>query len=290
MRELPLLQVDAFSDRALCGNPCAVVLDAAGLDDDTMLAIAREMNLSETAFVEPATTPGGEWHLRWFTPAAEVELCGHATLASAHLLWETRRAPGDRPLTFHTRHRGDLICRRLDDGRIAMDFPADTVELDTPPPDRLLETLGLSEDRVEAVAEGRYDWLIELPSPADVMGLRPDFAALRRFDTRGVAVTAWVGDEGTTLTGATSKPHAAGKLKPDIVSRFFAPRLRIEEDPVTGSLHCLLGPYWRAKRGVDRLEAYQASPRGGHLGVVTHGDRVELIGQAVTVLRGELTP
>jgi PhzF family phenazine biosynthesis protein len=285
---LPLYVVDAFSSRPFAGNPAAVCLLPDGaIEEQAMQRIADEMNLSETAFVHPPEAdparPGEEERLlRWFTPAAEVELCGHATLASAHLLWELGLAEPSAPIAFRTRWSGTLTCRRVDGSPserneqgeaasgalIAMDFPADPPVAAEPPPG-LIETLGV---RPVAVARGRYDWIVEVATAEEVHAARPDFAALARFDARGVAVTA---------LAETGAQH-------DIVSRFFAPRLRIAEDAVTGSIHCALGPYYHERLGERPIEALQASRRGGRLRVSVRGDRVELAGRAVTVLRGQL--
>ena len=263
---IPLYQVDAFTRRPFRGNPAAVCLLDQQADDSWMQAVAAEMNLSETAFLRPVAEG---WDLRWFTPAAEVELCGHATLASAHVLWETGQAPRNQSLRFQTRYRGVLTCRRDEAGRIGMDFPADPAAEATPPAG-LSERLGVKAVRT---ARSRYDWIVEVGSAEEVRQAVPDFAALREVDCRGVAITA------------------AGEGDVDVVSRFFAPRLRIEEDPVTGSLHCVLGPYWSERLSKQALYCEQASPRGGELWVTTRGEppeRVELAGEAVTVMRGEL--
>lgn len=280
---LPIYVVDAFTERPFAGNPAAVCLVDGALHEAAMQRVAAEMNLSETAFVRRATPVGGAgpgWLLRWFTPAAEVELCGHATLAAAHLLWELAVADLAAPITFDTRAAGVLTCRLVaedsacPDGevpaagpRIAMDFPADPPVATEPPPG-LVEALGV---RPVAIARARYDWIVEVGSAGEVRTASPDFAALARIDTRGVAVTALDG----------SGPH-------DIVSRFFSPRMGIAEDPVTGSVHCALAPYYRKRLARDVIEAVQASPRGGRLRLRCLGDRVELTGQATTVLRGEL--
>ena len=261
----PLAIVDAFTDRPFAGNPAAVCLIEAEAEAAWMQRVAAEMNLSETAFVRPIDAG---FELRWFTPAAEVELCGHATLASAHLLWEDGRVPRDREIRFETRFRGALVCRReRTGGAILMDFPADPAE-PVAPPAGLVERLGV---RAVAVGRSRYDWIVELENEAEVLEARPDFPALAEFDTRGIAITA-----------------RASRAGFDFVSRFFAPRLRIDEDPVTGSLHCVLAPYWAERLGRDELRAFQASPRGGALQLRLRGDRVELGGQAVTITRGEL--
>ena len=281
---LPLYIVDAFAERPFAGNPAAVCLLPGAIDEGAMQRIAAEMNLSETAFVHPieedrAHPGGGARLLRWFTPAAEVELCGHATLASAHLLWELGVAEPSTPIAFRTLSSGVLTCRRSGDegsaeseadarAPIAMDFPADPpIAAEAPP--GLVETLGV---RAVAVARGRYDWIVELATAEEVRAVAPDFAALARFEGRGVAVTAL----------------AEAGAEHDIVSRFFAPRLRVAEDPVTGSIHCALGPYYLERLGHRPITALQASARGGRMRVTCRGDRVELAGHAVTVLRGEL--
>jgi predicted PhzF superfamily epimerase YddE/YHI9 len=252
---LPLYQVDAFTDRPFAGNPAAVCLLPAPHDDAWLQAAAREMNLSETAFL----VAEGEGHrLRWFTPTVEVDLCGHATLASAHVLWETGRLPAEATARFETRS-GSLTATRRGDW-IELDFPA------TPPaaaeaPAGLAEALGAAP---VTVARSRFDYVVE-------RARAPDFARLATLPVRGVCVT--------------SRATTAGY---DFVSRFFAPASGILEDPVTGSAHCSLGPYWQARLGRDRFTAYQASARGGVLRVQVAGDRVRLGGQAVTVLRGEL--
>jgi PhzF family phenazine biosynthesis protein len=216
---------------------------------------------------------GAEWSLRWFTPAAEVELCGHATLASAHILWTEEIAPAREPIRFQTRCRGILTCTRAavegEEG-IEMDFPA---ERSTPaePPQGLVDALGVRPQRIE---RSRYDWLVEAAGEAAVRSLRPDFAALRQVDARGIIVTS------------RSDPAHRGDY--DFVSRFFAPRLRVDEDPVTGSAHCVLAPYWCSRLGRDALAGYQASRRGGRVAVRLNGDRVMLCGRAVTVVKGAL--
>ncbi len=266
----PVHQVDAFADAPFRGNPAAVCLLEGPADQGWMQNVAMEMNLAETAFVWPASSPDpGAFHLRWFTPAVEVDLCGHATLASAHVLWETRRVDRRSPVQFHTRS-GPLTCTLADDDAIRMDFPADEPEgVDAPP--GLLDALDLRPADVEFVGKGRDDYLVALGSEGDVRSLRPDFRALSLIETRGVIATA---------------PSAYGLY--DFVSRFFAPAAGVDEDPVTGSAHCTLGPFWRGRLRKIHFTAYQASPRGGVVGVVVRGDRIALTGQAVTVLRGEL--
>lgn len=258
----PVIQVDAFADRAFAGNPAAVCVMEAARDEEWMRSVALEMNLSETAFLHPHD---GGYALRWFTPAVEVALCGHATLASAHVLWETGALPPDGEARFHTRS-GLLTCRR--DGEwIWMDFPAK-------PEHPAGEIPGLAQALgVEPVYVGRshFDVIVEVASEDVVTSLAPDITALRRVEARGVIVTA-----------------RASRAGFDFISRFFAPNAGVDEDPVTGSAHCVLAPYWAAKLGRDALTGYQASRRGGTVRVRAAGDRVHLGGRAVTVLRGEL--
>ncbi|HYY77911.1 MAG TPA: PhzF family phenazine biosynthesis protein [Actinomycetes bacterium] len=261
----PLYQVDAFTAERFAGNPAAVCLLEGDAEDGWMQRVAAEMNLSETAFVRPAAEPGA-YGLRWFTPAAEVALCGHATLATAHVLWTEERVPADRPLRFATLS-GELVATRVGDA-IRLDFPA-TPPAAAEPPAGLLEALGA--DGARWVGRSRFDYLVELASEEAVRRLRPDPARLRAVDTRG-----------TTVTARASTPGF------DFVSRFFAPAVGVDEDPVTGSAHCTLAPFWAGRLGRDELVGLQASARGGVVGVRLAGDRVQLTGQAVTVLRGEL--
>ena len=225
-----------------------------------MQSVAREMNLSETAFL---LRQGDGYQLRWFTPALEVDLCGHATLASAHALWEQGCLQPDEQARFFTRS-GLLTARRIGDW-IEMDFPA-TPEEATPAPEGLIDALGAS---AKYVGKSIFDYIVELESEETVRGLKPDFTALEKIPVRGVIVTSRAADY-------------------DFVSRFFAPVSGINEDPVTGSAHCSLGPFWRSRLNKTEFVAYQASARGGVVRVRLEGDRVMLGGQAVTVLRGEL--
>ena len=259
---LPLFYVDAFTATPFAGNPAAVCLLERAADERWMQDVAREMNLSETAFVHPVADGLG---LRWFTPAVEVDLCGHATLASAHVLWgEGHLAPG-AAARFHTKS-GLLTARRSGDW-IDLDFPA-TPATPAASPAGLAEALGVAPC---AVGKSRFDYLVEVESESLVRGLAPDFAALARVEARGVIVTS----------------RAEGG-EYDFVSRFFAPRSGVPEDPATGSSHCALAPWWSAKLGKAEMVAFQASARGGVVRVRLAGDRVRLGGQAVTVLRGEL--
>jgi PhzF family phenazine biosynthesis protein len=257
-----IFQVDAFTDRPYGGNPAAVCILEHGASEAWLAAVAREMNLSETAFLHPE---GTGWRLRWFTPATEVDLCGHATLAAAHILWETGTVH-DETVRFLTRS-GNLAATREGDA-IRMDFPADPAA-PARPPAGLLEALGVRD--TTAVARGHADYLVELPAASAVRALRPDMLRLAAIETRGAIVTAR-GDDGA---------H-------DFVSRWFGPRIGVPEDPVTGSAHCTLGPWWAARLGRNSLLGYQASSRGGSVGVRVRGDRVELLGRAVTVLQGKL--
>ena len=259
----PIIQVDAFADRAFTGNPAAVCILPAPREEGWMQSVAAEMNLSETAFLH-AEEDG--WRLRWFTPEVEVALCGHATLATAHVLWEDGHLAEDEVARFHTRS-GLLTARRAGEW-IELDFPAKPI-LDAPAPDGLAEALG-----VEPVYVGRshFDVLVEVASEAEVRALKPDFGRLAAVEARGVIVTA----------------RADGGAGYDFVSRFFAPRVGVAEDPVTGSAHCVLAPYWASKLGRDELVGFQASRRGGTVRVRAAGDRVHLGGRAITILRGEL--
>jgi predicted PhzF superfamily epimerase YddE/YHI9 len=259
---LPLYFVDAFAATKFSGNPAAVCLLDHSRPDDWMQKVAAEMNLSETAFLLPQDDG---YRLRWFTPAVEVDLCGHATLASAHVLWETDRAPQEKALRFHT--RSGLLSAGREENWIELDFPALPV---TPcePPAGLAESLGAS---LTFVGTCRMDYLCEVPDEQTLRGLEPDMVRLRSGRTRGVIVT--------------SPPTTA---EYDFVSRFFAPAVGVPEDPVTGSAHCALGPYWAAKLGKTDLLGYQASRRGGVVRVRVRGNHVRLAGQAVTVVRGEL--
>jgi PhzF family phenazine biosynthesis protein len=258
----PIYVVDAFADRPFGGNPAAVCPLDRPADDGWMQHVAVEMNLSETAFLVPEA---GGYRLRWFTPAVEVGLCGHATLASAHVLWETGRLPTPATARFHT--RSGLLTAKRDGELIVLDFPAVPVER-CDPPAGLEEALGTTP---VGVGRNRMDVLVELQSESAVRGLRPDFGGLAAVPARGVIVTA-----------ASDDPEF------DFVSRFFAPASGVPEDPVTGSAHCALGPFWAARFGRTDLVGRQVSKRGGRVRVVVRGDRVELGGRAVTVLRGEL--
>ncbi len=260
---LTITQVDAFTSEPFSGNPAAVCLLPAPADVTWMQRVAREMNLSETAFL--VRRPNGEYDLRWFTPAVEVDLCGHATLASAHVLWEDGHLQANAPAVFHTRS-GRLSANRRSDW-IEMDFPAEPAE-PVPAPAGLAEAFGFEP---AWVGRNRFDYLVEVDTQATVEWLSPDFSALKKLETRGIIVTARAEAEGV-----------------DFVSRFFAPGTGVDEDPVTGSAHCCLGPYWQQRIGRNAFTARQVSTRGGLVKVTVQGERIVLSGRAVTVLRGEL--
>ena len=263
---LRIVQVDAFASRPFSGNPAAVCVLPAPRDERWMQDVACEMNLAETAFLHPENEG---YRLRWFTPTIEMALCGHATLASAHVLWEEGRLPADRQARFHTQS-GLLTADRHGDW-IELDFPATPPAPATAPPD-LAAALGGSV-APRWVGRSKFDYLVEVDSEATVRALAPDLAALERVDARGMIVTS----------RATTQGY-------DFVSRFFAPRAGVPEDPVTGSAHCALTPFWSERLQRTDMTAYQASRRGGVIRVRLAGDRVILAGQAVTVLRGDLLP
>jgi PhzF family phenazine biosynthesis protein len=259
---IEIYQVDAFTHDSFAGNPAGVCRLLESREEYWMQSVAREMNLSETAFIFPQARG---YTLRWFTPRLEVELCGHATLASAHILWEKGLLEKHDEAIFHTRS-GLLTARRQDDW-IEMNFPALPL-VPAPPQPELCQALGVTPVYIGEF-DGRY--VIEIESEATLRNLSPDFARLRRLPGRGVAITS----------RATAQAY-------DFISRYFAPWVGIDEDPVTGSAHCCLGPYWAKKLGKENLLAYQASARGGIVRVRPRGERVLLGGQAVTVLQGEL--
>lgn len=259
-----LFQVDSFTDEPFRGNPAGVCLLDRPRDEDWMLGIAREMNLSETAFLLPE---GTGYRLRWFTPQVEVTLCGHATLASAHILWEQGILYPDQTAQFETLS-GRLSAFRTADSWIALDFPLRQVAPAAAPPG-LLSALGI--EQVQFSGRYREDYLIEVTDEEAVRALTPDFARLKTVPARGVVVTA----------RAQEKAY-------DFVSRFFAPAVGVDEDPVTGSAHCALAPYWAERLGKPSLLAYQASRRGGLLRVTPRNGRVLLEGQAVTIFEARL--
>jgi PhzF family phenazine biosynthesis protein len=259
---IPIFQVDAFASKPFEGNPAGVCLLPEQRDERWMQSVALEMNLSETAFL----VRGGDGvGLRWFTPKAEVDLCGHATLASAHVLWEEGIVPPGDEARFHTRS-GLLTAGRTGD-LIEMDFPAKPEKPATAPPG-LASALG-----AEPLYVGRnaFDLIVLLEDEKAVRCLRPDYDKLSTIDVRGVIVTA-----------------EADASEFDFVSRFFAPAVGVNEDPVTGSAHCCLAPFWARRLGREEMTGYQASSRGGVVGVRLEGDRVLLRGRAVTIFKGEM--
>jgi PhzF family phenazine biosynthesis protein len=266
---IALYQVDAFTNAAFAGNPAAVCLLPTVRDAAWMQDVAAEMSLSETAFLWPR--PDGAYRLRWFTPTDEVDLCGHATLASAHVLWSEGHLAPDAEARFETAS-GALTAARSE-GWVTMDFPADPPAPVEPPP-RLLDALNLMDPLY--VGRSERDYLLRCADAAHVHELDPDLRALARIDSRGVVVTA---------------PSDQDDV--DFVSRFFAPGVGVPEDPVTGSAHCALGPYWAEQTGRHTLTGRQVSARGGTVRVTLDdptADRVALSGRATTVLRGRLTP
>lgn len=272
----PIYQVDAFTDRPYAGNPAAVCVMAGPADEAWMRQVAGEMNLSETAFLYPESrgeAEGEGYRLRWFTPTVEEDLCGHATLASAHILWSEGHVPLDQPIRFFSRS-GLLTAARQGDW-IELNFPALP---ETPQPQQadMLAALGIAPASVRYFGRSHLDYLVEVASAQVVRDLMPDFGRLRNIDARGIIVTA--PDDGQT-------PHAGAF---DFISRFFAPADGIDEDPVTGSAHCCLAPFWGRKLGKESMTAFQASARGGQVRVRLDGDRVRLLGQAITVLKGSL--
>jgi PhzF family phenazine biosynthesis protein len=260
----PLFVVDAFTETTFGGNPAAVCLLDVAADATWMQAVAAEMNLSETAFVVPA---GAAFGLRWFTPRVEVPLCGHATLASAHVLWDGW-LPLDVPARFQTAS-GVLTCTRAGDV-IEMDLPADAPQ-PIPVPEPLAGALGIAASEIVETAQNAVGKLVAVTDAATVRALQPDFGLIARLDAAGVIVTARSDEPGV-----------------DFVSRYFAPAVGIDEDPVTGAAHCALAPFWATRLGRAELVGYQASARGGTVRCRVVGDRVVLGGHAVTVTRGEL--
>ncbi|WP_017728567.1 PhzF family phenazine biosynthesis protein [Halalkalibacterium ligniniphilum] len=254
--------VDAFTDKPFSGNPAAVCMVEKDVDHKWMQQVAKEMNLSETAFLRRS---GDEFLLRWFTPEVEVDLCGHATLASAHVLWQEGYIPADEAITFATKS-GQLVAKQKD-GWIELDFPSE------PPASCELPTIikEAFDVPIKAVGKNRLDYIVEVETEEQVKHLKPNMHVLKELVTRGTIVT--------------SKSERDGV---DFVSRCFFPGVGIDEDPVTGSAHCCLGPYWEAKLGKSSFYVEQISPRLGKLHVRVEGDRCFLLGQAVTTIKGKL--
>jgi len=258
----PIVQVDAFTDRAFGGNPAGVCILSEARSEDWMQKVAMEMNASETAFLYPEKDG---YRLRWFTPAVEIPLCGHATLASAHVLWECRHLSPEKDARFYTKSGLLIACKRGDE--IEMDFPSQPASpCDAPP--NLQAALGLKPVETQ---RNELKLLAVFDRENDVCNLKPDITAVRKVPVQGIIVTA--------------KSETAGY---DFVSRFFAPNAGVDEDPVTGSAHCCLAPYWCQRLGRQELLGYQASARGGMVRVKMAGDRVLMSGKAITTLRGEM--
>jgi PhzF family phenazine biosynthesis protein len=266
---IKISQVDAFTTRKFAGNPAAVCVLAEPAPEGWMQDVAAEMNLSETAFVH-RVGGGPNYHLRWFTPTKEVDLCGHATLATAHILWEEGHLPAGVPALFETKS-GLLSARRGSDG-IELDFPSEPVHEEVTDRKWIEELSSALGAPVRFAGRNRFDLLVEIDSADQVRALRPDIRRLDQFPVRGVIVTSRSGTQDEC----------------DFVSRFFAPQVGVDEDPVCGSAHCCLGPYWSEKLGRNSLVAHQVSCRGGVVKIRVEGPRVALIGHAVTVFRGEL--
>jgi PhzF family phenazine biosynthesis protein len=262
-----IVTVDAFTNVPFAGNPAAVCVMQEPRSEEWLSNVAREMNLSETAFLVPREgESNGEFDLRWLTPSIEVDLCGHATLASAHVLWEDGYLPRDQQARFHT--RSGLLTADLRRDWIELDFPVKIATVSEPPAE-LLPALGI--DAPLAVAKNVFDYLVEVDSEEQLRSLTPDHSLLRKIPVRGVMVTA-----------------RSASAEFDFVSRFFAPGSGVDEDPVTGSAHTALGPYWGGKLGKSEMTAFQASARGGVIRLRLAGDRIILAGQAVTIMQANL--
>lgn len=260
-----IYQVDAFANRRFTGNPAGICILPGPGDDVWMHNVAMEMNLAETAFLYRES---GGYNLRWFTPQTEVDLCGHATLAAAHALWENELEPPDATIAFYT--RSGKLTARLSDRWIELDFPGD-LPAPCEAPDRLLDALGVDPQLVRYIGKARFDYLVELTAADSIHSLEPETTALKKIPVRGIIVTA-----------------QSDSAECDFVSRFFAPAVGVPEDPVTGSAHCCLAPYWQSRIGKNYMVGFQASERGGYVRMQVIGDRVLLGGQAVTTMRGEL--
>lgn len=259
---MKIFQVDAFTDKPYKGNPAAVCVLTETRDDKWMQNVAKEMNLSETAFL---LKDQEGYRLRWFTPSMEIDLCGHATLASAHTLWENGYVSKQEEINFYT--KSGVLTAKYNDGWIMLNFPALPVE-ECSAPEKLLQALG-----IKPIFTGRSksNYFVEVDSEDTIKKLRPNFSQLLEIDMHGVIVTS-----------------RSNTKEFDFISRFFAPEIGVFEDPVTGSAHCSLATYWSKKLNKNSFDAYQASERGGILKVKLSGDRVFLLGEAITILRGEL--
>ncbi|HEY9809079.1 MAG TPA: PhzF family phenazine biosynthesis protein [Halomicronema sp.] len=260
---IPLIQIDAFTNQPFTGNPAAVCILKEPASEDWMQNVAAEMNLSETAFLYPQDEG---FNLRWFTPAIEVDLCGHATLASAHALWELGYLKPQETAKFYT--RSGLLTAIFKDNWIELNFPATPTQT-APAPANLSQALGVD---LKSVSKNQFDYLVTVDEEKTLRQMQPDFNLLKTIPMRGIIVTSLADSE-----------------QYDFVSRFFAPAAGINEDPVTGSAHCSLAPFWAKQLNKTKFLAYQASARGGIVRVSLQENRVFIGGQAVTVLRGELT-
>jgi len=261
---IPIFQVDAFTEEPFKGNPAGVCLLREANEAGWMQDVAAEMNLAETAFPLPE---GDGFRLRWFTPKVEVRLCGHATLATAHILWELGILARSREARFET--LSGLLTARRDGEWIELNFPSRPIQPGVPDwADSLIGAFGVKPIYIGMSSD---DILIEVANEGTLRSLEPDFAVLRSLPARGVIVTSRSGDP-----------------RFDFVSRFFAPAVGVDEDPVTGSSHCVLTPFWAQRLGRESMTSYQASSRGGVLKVRLDGDRVRIAGRAITVIRGEL--
>ena len=277
-----IFTIDAFAEKPFTGNPAAVCILDSERNDAWHQSVAVEMNYSETAFVRsPAgksiLESGGEYDLRWFTPAYEVDLCGHATLATAHTLWSELGEDAET-LKFKTRS-GTLVASRVDD-QIQLDFPSTPPEVKVPE-DELIAALGLEASQIVYFGQSRFDAFLQLASEADVLDLTPNFPELAKFNVRGTIVTAQAGNLTRDLAGQ----------KIDFVSRFFAPNAGVDEDPVTGSAHCCLAPFWNERIAIPanrQMVGFQASKRGGLVQVEMCNGRVLLSGRAITVIEGHI--
>ncbi|MCP8971309.1 PhzF family phenazine biosynthesis protein [Ectobacillus ponti] len=254
--------VDAFTNQPFTGNPAGVCVLPGPAEEQWMQHVAAEMNLSETAFLYPQEDG---YSLRWFTPTTEVDLCGHATLSSAHILWERGHCSPEHSIQFHT--KSGLLTASRQGNWIELDFPAEKPEEVHAYPEQLIAALDVQP---LYVGQNRLDYVIEVESEQTVRELNPNYSVLEQVTARGILVTS----------------RSSGKY--DFVSRCFFPAVGIPEDPVTGSAHCGLAPYWQTKLGKDHFSAYQASKRGGELQLEVRGDRVLILGQALTTLKSEL--
>ena len=270
----PIFQVDAFTHIPYRGNPAAVVILKKMQPDDWLQNVAAEMNLSETAFVAPNIDPFKRvWQLRWFTPKTEVELCGHATIAAAHIMYSEGYVKPLESIRFDTLS-GELQASKDAGSWIELNFPTSTIE-PVEAPAGLAEALGATPITVhKAIFDQEFDYLVELESDEVVRDATPNLAKLAQVGGRGITITA--------------KAAAETDGAPDFVSRMFAPNVGVDEDPVTGSAHCYLSKFWADKLGKTEFKAHQVSKRGGTLKVVLDGDRTKIAGRAVTILKGSL--